>query len=176
MTCWKLWACRSWATCSMAAATSHKNIKNALSEIWMQTDVSTVSKTKIDDHSMEPQTSTHKILSSFFLHNYYCMCHYCREKDERSRLTKKVVGAKANPPRNPRRSPKKGIVIAMKIVKAAKPIKLDFTWTSSNMPYDSIRLPKAHFDMHLCLLLSACYHNNQRWLPAYWCRRISIQR
>jgi hypothetical protein len=91
----------------------------------MQTDVSTVSKTKIDDHSMEPQT--HKVLSSFFLHNYYCMCHYCQEKDERSRLTKKVVGAKANPPRNPRRSPKKGIVIAMKIVKAAKPIKLDFT-------------------------------------------------
>lgn len=49
----------------MAAATSHKNIKNALSEIWMQTDVFTVSKTEIDDYSMVQQTSTHKILSSF---------------------------------------------------------------------------------------------------------------
>ena len=34
-------------------------------------------------------------------------------------LTKYVVGAKTNPPKNPRRLPKKGIIIAMNIVKAA---------------------------------------------------------
>ena len=33
-------------------------------------------------------------------------------------LTKYVVGAKTNPPKNPRRLPKKGISIAMNIVKA----------------------------------------------------------
>ena len=34
-------------------------------------------------------------------------------------LTKYVVGAKANPPKNPRRLPKKGISIQTNIVKAA---------------------------------------------------------
>ena len=34
-------------------------------------------------------------------------------------LTKYVVGAKANPPKNPRRLPKKGISIPTNIVKAA---------------------------------------------------------
>ena len=34
-------------------------------------------------------------------------------------LTKYVVGAKANPPKNPRRPPKKGNVIPTNIVKAA---------------------------------------------------------
>lgn len=36
------------------------------------------------------------------------------------RLTKYVVGAKANPPKNPRRPPKKGKVMAINIVNAAK--------------------------------------------------------
>jgi hypothetical protein len=35
-------------------------------------------------------------------------------------LTKYVVGAKANPPKNPKRPPKKGMVIAMNIVNAEK--------------------------------------------------------
>jgi len=35
-------------------------------------------------------------------------------------LTKYVVGAKANPPKNPSRPPKKGMVIAMNIVNAEK--------------------------------------------------------
>ena len=34
-------------------------------------------------------------------------------------LTKYVVGAKANPPKNPRRPPKKGIAMPMNIVIAA---------------------------------------------------------
>jgi len=34
-------------------------------------------------------------------------------------LTKYVVGAKANPPKNPRRAPKKGKVMATNIVNAA---------------------------------------------------------
>ena len=44
-------------------------------------------------------------------------------------LTKYVVGAKANPPKNPRRPSKNGKVIAMNIVNAEKKRKKD----SSNL-------------------------------------------
>lgn len=37
-------------------------------------------------------------------------------------LTKYVVGAKANPPKNPRRPPKKGTAIAMSMVIAANQV------------------------------------------------------
>jgi len=39
---------------------------------------------------------------------------------EEYELTKYVVGANANPPKNPRRPPKKGKVMAMNIVSAVK--------------------------------------------------------
>lgn len=42
-------------------------------------------------------------------------------------LTKHAVGAKANPPKNPRRPPKKGIVIATDIVEDIGKVRRSFT-------------------------------------------------
>lgn len=43
-------------------------------------------------------------------------------------LTKYVVGAKTNPPKNPKRPPKKGTAIAMSMVSAAKQGEIIMFW------------------------------------------------
>jgi hypothetical protein len=54
-------------------------------------------------------------------------------------LTKYVVGAKANPPKNPRRAPKKGKVMATNIVNAA---------TEKNMFYQLMFNPTSGLSSH----------------------------